>query len=98
VLDSIAIVIERSRDVRTHIDRIRDVASWMAYEELPMPDYALPLASGENDPDWIMDFLLTGASADTAFTDFSSHVKFAVNYAGRDWSDSDALFACVKPQ
>jgi hypothetical protein len=96
VLDSIAIVIQRSRDVRTHLDRIRDVAGWMAYEELPIPDYALPLASGENDPDGTMDFLLTCASADTAFTDFSSHVKFAVNYAGRDWSDSDALFACVK--
>ena len=96
VLDSIATVIERSREVQTHIDRIRDVAQWMAYEGLPMPDYALPLAVGENDPDWIMDFLLTGASVDTAFTDFSSHTKFAVNHAGRVWSDSDALFACFK--
>lgn len=96
VLASVTIVIERSRDVRTHIARIRDVAGWMAYEELPMPDYALPLATGENDPDWMIDFLLTGASADTAFTDFSSHVRFAVHYSGREWSDSDALFACVK--
>src|SRR5579871_3593593 len=52
VLDSIAVVIERSRDVRTHIDRIRDVAGWMAYEDLPIPDYSLPLAEGENDPEW----------------------------------------------
>jgi hypothetical protein len=96
VLDSIAVVIERSRDVRTHIERIRDVAGWMAYEELPMPDYALPLAAEESDPDWIMDFLLTTTAADTAFTDFSTHEKFAVHYAGRNWSDSDALFACVK--
>jgi hypothetical protein len=96
VLESIAFVIQRSRDVHTHRDRIREVASWMAYEELPMPDYALPLGAGEDDPDWITDYILTTASADTAFTDFSTHEKFAVNYAGREWSDSDALFACMK--
>lgn len=96
VLDSIGVVIERSRDVRTHRDKVREVASWMAYEELAMPDYALPMGAGENDPDWITDFILTTACADTAFTDFSNHTKFAVHYAGRDWSDSDALFACVK--
>ena len=61
-----------------------------------MPDYALPLGSGDDDPDWITDYILTTACADTAFTDFSTHVKFAVRYAGREWSDSDALFACVK--
>ena len=33
---------------------------------------------------------------DTAFTDFSTHVKFQVEYAGKHWSDSDALFACMK--
>jgi hypothetical protein len=33
---------------------------------------------------------------DTAFTDFSTHVKFGVDYAGRHWSDSDGLFACMK--
>src|SRR5215469_5203525 len=96
VLDSIRVVIERSRDVHTHRDRVREVASWMTYEELPVPDYALPLDAGQKDPDWITDFILTTACIDTAFTDFSSHVKFAVHFAGRDWSDSDALFACVK--
>ena len=96
VLDSVAAVIKRSRDVHTHIDRIRHVAKWMAYEDLPMPDYALPFGAGENDPDWIMDYVLTTTSADTAFSDFTTHEKFAVMYAGRQWSDSDALFACVK--
>ena len=33
---------------------------------------------------------------DTAFTDFSTHVKFQVDYAGQHWSDSEAMFACVK--
>jgi hypothetical protein len=32
VLDSLHPVIERSRDVRTHIDRLREIAGWMAYE------------------------------------------------------------------
>ncbi len=69
VLDSLHPVIEHSRDVRTHIDKIAEVAGWMAYEELPMPDYQLPFDF--NNPD-------------------------DVDYAGRHWSDSDALFACMK--
>ena len=42
VLDSLHPVIDRSRDVRTNVDKIIEVAGWMAYEELPMPDYTLP--------------------------------------------------------
>src|SRR2546427_1335337 len=94
VLDSLHPVIEHSRDVRTHIDKIAEVAGWMAYEELPMPDYNLPFDF--NNPDDVIDFILTADCVDTAFTDFSTHVKFQVDYAGRHWSDSDALFACMK--
>jgi Potential Queuosine, Q, salvage protein family len=96
VLDSLAPVIQHSRDVRTDVSRIAEVAGWMVYEELPMPEYGLPLGHGEDDPDWTIDFLLTTSCVDTAFTDFSSHVKFQVEFAGRRWSDSDALFACMK--
>ena len=96
VLDSIRPVIERSRDVQTHIGKIAEVAGWMAYEELPIPDYALPFGIGEGDVDATIDFILTTACIDTAFTDFSSHIKFQVEYGGRNWSDSDALFACIK--
>ena len=39
VLDSLRPVIEHSRDVRTDVDKIVEVAGWMAYEELPMPEY-----------------------------------------------------------
>jgi Potential Queuosine, Q, salvage protein family len=35
-------------------------------------------------------------SIDTAFTDFTRHEKFQVDYAGQHWSDSDAEFACIK--
>lgn len=96
VLDSLHPVIEASRDVHTHVERILEVAGWMAYEELPMPDYALPFGAGEGNPDETIDFILTCDAVDTAFTDFSTHEKFQVDYAGRHWSDSDALFACMK--
>src|SRR5207245_10511362 len=67
VLDSLHPVIEHSRDVRTHIDKIAEVAGWMAYEELPMPDYQLPFDF--NNPDDVIDFILTADCVDTAFND-----------------------------
>ncbi len=96
VLDSLHPVIEHSRDVHTHVDKIVEVAQWMAYEELPMPDYEMPFGGEKDSADDVIDFILTADCIDTAFTDFSSHVKFQVDYAGRHWSDSDALFACMK--
>ena len=96
VLDSMHPVIERSRDVQTHVNRIVEVAGWMAYEELPVPDYAMPFGMGAGDVHDTTDFILTAACIDTAFTDFTSHIKFQADYAGRNWSDSDALFACMK--
>ena len=96
VLDSIHPVIERSRDVQTNVNKITEVASWMAYEELPIPDYALPFGIGAGDIDETIDFILTTSCIDTAFTDFSNHAKFQADYGGRNWSHSDALFACMK--
>jgi len=95
VLDSLRPVIEHPRDVHTNVDRIVEVASWMAYEELPMPDYAMPLDIGGGS-DRTIDFVMVSNSIDTAFTDFSNHIKFQVDYAGQHWSDSDAEFACLK--
>ena len=40
VLESLRPVIERAQDVHTNVDKIVEVAGWMAYEELPIPDYA----------------------------------------------------------
>ena len=54
-----------------------------------MPDYEMPFV-GKGSADDVLDFILTADCIDTAFTDFSSHVKFQVDYAGRHWSDSDA--------
>jgi hypothetical protein len=96
VLESVRPVIAGSRDVRTNVEKIEEVADWMAYEELPMPDYALPFGMGAGSSEETIDYILTVSSVDTAFTDFKNHIKFQVEYAGRTWSDSDALFACIK--
>jgi hypothetical protein len=96
VLDSLRYAIESSRDVRTNHEKIVEVASWMAYEELPMPEFVLPHGIGHGDPDEAIDFILVADVIDTAFTDFERHEKFQVDYAGKHWSDSEAEFACIK--
>ena len=96
VLESVRYAVESSRDVQTHYDKIVEVASWMAYEELPLPEFALPFGVGQGDTDEAIDFILVADSIDTAFTDFTRHEKFQVDYSGEHWSDSDAEFACIK--
>ncbi|HEY8715024.1 MAG TPA: queuosine salvage family protein, partial [Candidatus Acidoferrum sp.] len=96
VLDSLQPVIENSRDVQTNVEKIIEVAGWMGYEELPLPEFALPFSVGQGDRNEAVDFVLVADSIDTAFTDFSTHEKFQVDYAGLHWSDSDAEFACLK--
>jgi hypothetical protein len=95
VLDSLGPAIENSRDVHTHIEKIVEVAGWMAYEDLPMPEFSLPFGVGQ-DPAIAVDFRMVGDCIDFAFTDFKTHEKFQVDYAGQHWSDSDAMFACIK--
>jgi hypothetical protein len=96
VLDSLRPVIENSRDVRTHVEKITEVAGWMGYEELPLPELTLPFGVGTGHAKEAIDFILVADSIDTAFTDFSTHEKFQVDFAGQHWSDSDAEFACLK--
>jgi Potential Queuosine, Q, salvage protein family len=96
VLDSLRYAIESSRDVRTNYDKIVEVASWMAYEELPMTEFVLPHGIGQGDADEAIDFILVADVIDTAFTDFDRHEKFQVDYAGKHWSDSEAEFVCIE--
>ena len=95
VLESIRPVIENSRDVFTHNEKIVDVAGWMAYEDLAMPVYPVPSGVKTTDPNDVADLILVANSIDTAFTDFKTHVKFQVDYEGQHSSDSDAMFACL---
>src|SRR6202171_3757769 len=96
VLDSLRPVIENSRDVRTNVEKIAEVAGWMGYEELPLPEFTLPLGVGAGDANEAIDFILVADCIDTAFTDFSTHEKFQVDFAGQHWSDSEAELACLK--
>jgi hypothetical protein len=81
--------------VRTHVDKIIEVAQWMGYEELPMPHIAVPYGLDKN-PEMAIDFILVANTINSAFTDFKTHVKFQVEYAGEHLSDSDAMVACLK--
>lgn len=95
VLDSLHTVIEHSRDVHTNINKIIEVAGWMGYEELPMPDFSVPYGLAK-DPIVAMDFIMVSTTIDSAFTDFKTHVKFQLEYEGQLCSDSDAMLACLK--
>ena len=95
VLDSLRPVIEGSRDVHTHYEKIVEVAKWMAYEELPMPHMAVPFGL-DKTPDVAIDFIMVSTTVNTAFTDFNSHIKFQKDYLGQRFSDSDAMIACLK--
>jgi hypothetical protein len=61
-----------------------------------MPEFVLPFGVGQGSADDAVDFIMVANTIDTAFTDFTSHVKFQVDYGGQHWSDSDAEFACIK--
>ena len=95
VTESLRPVINNSHDVHTHYEKIVEIAGWMAYEELPMPNLAVPYGL-EKTPEVAMDFVLVGNTIDTAFTDFRTHVKFQTDYAGAHLSDSEAMFGCLK--
>ncbi len=94
VLTSVLPVIEASKHVSTDEKRLVDVASWLAYEELPMPQFLLPFRPPGDRGD-VIDFIMICASIDFAFTDFATRAKFEVEHDGQVWSDSDALFVCL---
>ncbi len=95
ILASVEPVVSRPRYVAIHHDRIEEVAGWMAYETLPWPDFRSPLIPQGNDAD-TMDFIFLTATINFAFTDFDRHVIFRTPYEGREYSDSDAMMACLK--
>jgi len=95
VLDSLRPVIEGSRHVRTDVARIREVARWMPYEELPVPQFSLPFGL-DKDREQAIDFTMVSTTVNTAFSDFKTGVKFQTEYQGQTWSDSEAMVACFK--
>ncbi len=94
VLQSVLPVIAASRHVRTNPDEVERVAEWLAYEPFGWPEAALPVEVG-GDPDRVTDFVLLVNSLNFAFSDFATGVKFEAARAGRSWSDSEGMVACL---
>jgi hypothetical protein len=90
VQESILPVIEGSRDVSTDLDRLADVASWLAYEELPVPPSFFPFPYALSREEAI-DFVLVTASLNFAYTDFESRRRWDLVDAGRTYADADGL-------
>ena len=95
VLESLRPVIESSRHVQTHQEKIVEHAGWLAYEELPFPQFLLPFGIGA-DRNETIDFILVSTCLNFAYTDFSTHEVFHVDFAGKRWWDAEGLFACLK--
>jgi len=95
ILSTVEPVVAGARHVRIHEGRIDEVAGWMAYETLGWPDFRSPLIPEGNDLD-TMDFLFLTSTINFAFTDFEEHVVFQTSYRGCEYSDSDAMMACLK--
>jgi len=95
VLESLRPVVENPRHVHTHHDKIVEHAGWLAYEELPVPDFLLPFGLGA-DRNQTIDFILVSTSINFTFTDFTTHEVFRADFAGKRWWDAEAMFACLK--
>jgi hypothetical protein len=61
VLEGVRPLVEASRDVTTDRARLADVASWLAYEELPVPPafFPFPFTLGREET---IDFVLVSSS------------------------------------
>jgi hypothetical protein len=94
VLRSVVPVVESSRHVRTDPVEVERVAGWLAYERLGWPEPAAGL-DAPLDSDATTDLILLTSSLNFAFSDFETGVKFESDRAGRRWSDSDAMVACL---
>jgi hypothetical protein len=88
VLDSVAPLVAAAQDVSIDEARLLDVASWLAYEELPVPPVFLPVRV---PPELLADFVLVSSCLNFAFTDFSTRERWDVVLDGRVYADADGL-------
>jgi putative queuosine salvage protein len=90
VLASIQPVVEGSRDVGVDEARLADVASWLAYEELPVPATFFPFPF-ELAREETIDFVLVTAALNFAYTDFGTRRRWDLVVDGRSYADADGL-------
>lgn len=82
ILETVEPVVATARHVRVDLQEVEKVAAWMAYEELPYPDFFSPL-NPDSDID-TLDFICLYNSINFAFTDFDTHKMFRIRYAGAE--------------
>ena len=90
VLGSIRPVVDASEAVATDAGRLADVASWLAFEELPVPPsfFPFPFALGREDA---IDFVLVCSCLNFAYTDFETRRRWDLGVDGRAYADADGL-------
>jgi hypothetical protein len=92
ILDAARQIVEASGDVTIDEARLADVASWLAYEELPVPPVFLPFRVPEEN---VVDFVLVASCLNFAFTDFSTRTRWDLVLDGRVYADADGLHAAL---
>ena len=95
VLESLRPAVENPRHVHTNLEKIKEHSGWLAYEELPFPQFLLPFGVGA-DRNGTIDFILVSTCLNFAFTDFAKYEVFHVDFGGKRWWDAEAMFACLK--
>jgi hypothetical protein len=92
VLDSVAPLVSAAKDVSIDEVRLADVASWLAYEELPVPAAFLPVRVPRES---LVDFVLVASCLNFAFTDFSTRRRWDLVRDGRVYADADGLHVAL---
>jgi hypothetical protein len=90
IIEAVRPLVANSQDVLIDERRLRDVASWLAYEELPVPPVFLPFRV---PAEHLVDFVLTCSCLNFAFTDFSTRERWDLVLDGRVYADADGLHA-----
>ena len=90
VLPAVTPLVEGAADVELDEARLADVASWLAYEELPVPPVFLPFRVPAEQ---LVDFVLTTSCLNFAYTDFSTRERWDLVLDGRVYADADGLHA-----
>ena len=85
-------IVEDAGDVSIDDARLADVASWLAYEELPVPPVFLPFRVA---PELVVDFVLVASCLNFAFTDFSTRERWDLVLDGKVYADADGLHAAL---
>ena len=92
ILESVRPLVEGAADVSIDEARLEDVASWLAYEELPIPPVFLPFRV---DRELVPDFVLVASCLNFAFTSFSTRERWDLVLNGRVYADADGLHAAL---